>query len=73
MTEPIERIENLFTYHSPDAAQMAKYEAIRQAAKAFAYIICDNTPSCADQSTAIRKLRESVFCANASIALGGVC
>ena len=36
----------------------------------FAKIIVANTSPCADQSPALRKLREAVMTANASIALG---
>lgn len=64
-------LENLFTYHAPDLQQRAQYQAIRSAAKFFAQIILDNTPPGADQADAIRKLRECVMTANASIALRG--
>lgn len=65
-------IEQLFTYHpvSPFTAQ--KYETIREAAKYFAKVLLANTPAGADRTAAIRKLREAVFTANASIALGGL-
>jgi hypothetical protein len=66
------QIENWFSYHAPDAEQLPKYEAIRDAAKVFAQVIVDNTPSSADQSAAIRHVREAVMTANASIACGGV-
>lgn len=64
-------LENLFTYHPPSLRQMGQYEAIRTAAKYFATVILRNTPGNADQTTAIRKLRECVMTANASIALEG--
>lgn len=65
-------IDDLFSYHPPDGpAQVAQYQAIRAGAKQFAAIIIANTPQSADQTTAIRKLRESVMVANASIALKG--
>lgn len=66
-----EQIENWFTYHSPTAEQQVSYVAIRTAAKALADVIVANVPSCADQSAAIRKLRETVMTANAGIACGG--
>ena len=62
-------IENLFSYHAPSGDQAARYEAIRSAARHMAAIIVANTPEGADQTTAIRKLRECVMTANASIAL----
>ena len=62
-------IDNTFSYHAPSGDQPARYEAIRAAAKAFALVLVQNTPKCADQTAAIRKLRESVMTANAAIAL----
>lgn len=64
-------IENWFTYHSPQEGQQEKYEAIRAAGKRFATVVLRNTPSCADQSAAIRLIREAVFTANAAIACDG--
>jgi hypothetical protein len=64
-------LDDIFTYHPPTPEQLRSYEAVREGAKAFAKIIIDNTLPSADQSAAIRKLRESVMTANASIALSG--
>jgi hypothetical protein len=64
-------IEDLFTYHAPTPDQIPKYEAIRAGAKAFAKILVANTPQSADQTVAVRKLRECVHVANGSIALRG--
>jgi hypothetical protein len=64
-------VEDIFSYHGPKGDQPARYEAIRAAAKAFATILIENTTPCADQTAAVRKLRECVMTANASIALGG--
>lgn len=61
-------IENWFTYHSPTPDQIPKYQIIRDTAKVLAKCIVENTPSSADQSAAIRLLRECVMTANASIA-----
>lgn len=61
-------VNNWFTYHSPTPDQWPKYEAIREAALAFARVILANTSSSADQSAAIRKIREAAMTANASIA-----
>ena len=62
---------NWFTYHKPEGDQPMKYEIIRAAALDFARIIVANTPQSPDQTVAIRKLREAVMIANASIACGG--
>jgi hypothetical protein len=67
----IDPIDDVFTYHAPNAEQLVKYQAIREAAKHFARIIQQNTPYCADQTAALRKVREAVMTANAAIALDG--
>ena len=64
-------IEDIFTYHKPEGDQPAKYEAIRNAAKEFARVLVANTPKCADQSAAIRHVREAVMTANAAVSLKG--
>lgn len=64
-------VEDIFSYHPPTADQLQRYEAIRSAAKTFAKALVENTTPCADQTAAMRKLRECVMTANASIALGG--
>lgn len=71
-SSPQSIIEELFTYHSPDAEQQIRYETIRDAAKHLALVILKNTPRGADQTAAIRKLREAVMTANAAIALRGL-
>jgi hypothetical protein len=67
-----EKISEMFTYHAPDPNQKIKYQNIREKAKEFARVIYENTPACADQSAAIRLVREAVMTANASIALKGL-
>jgi hypothetical protein len=64
-----DEIIDIFSYHSPKGDQPARYEAIRGAARAFALILIEHTRPSADQSAAIRLLRECVMTANASIAL----
>lgn len=64
-------IDNIFTYHKPTPRQQEQYELIRVSAKVLANVIIACTPECADQTAAIRKLREAVMTANASIALEG--
>lgn len=70
MSAPIsnEAIENWFSYHAPSGDQPDRYAKIRDKAKELAFVILECTPMCADQSAAIRKLREVVMTANASIA-----
>jgi hypothetical protein len=64
-------LDNWFTYHAPSSDQQAHYVAIRDAAKAFAATILEHSPASADQTAAIRKVREAVMTANQSIACGG--
>jgi len=61
-------LNNWFTYHSPKGDQPERYVKIREAAKHLAEVILENTPNSADQTTAIRKVREAVMTANQSIA-----
>lgn len=62
-------LDHMFTYHAPTGNQPERYDSIRKAARVFAEVILVNTPPCADQTAAIRLLREAVMTANASIAL----
>lgn len=63
-------LEELFKYHSPIGNQPERYNIIRGKARDFAEAIIDNTEPSADQSAAIRKVREAMMTANAGIALG---
>jgi hypothetical protein len=60
-------LERLFTYHAPTDAEKAQMERINRAAKELAWAIYECTPECADQSAAIRKVREARMTANAAI------
>ena len=62
-------IDELFTYHAPTPEQIPKYQAINDAAKAFALVIFENAPECADRTSALRKLRDARMWANSAIAL----
>lgn len=64
-------LEAIFTYHAPTEEQLPKYQAIRCAALEFAEVVVRNTPASADQTAAVRKIREAVMTANAAIALNG--
>jgi hypothetical protein len=61
-------LDNWFTYHPPQGDDTVRYERIRLAARVFAQVVLDNCPDSADRTTAIRKIREAVMTANASIA-----
>lgn len=61
-------LERFFKYHPPTDDQKEKYETIRASGHAFAFVILTKTPPSADQTAAIRKVREAVMTANAAIA-----
>jgi hypothetical protein len=65
-----EQILNWFTYHN-DPADVPKFAAINEAAINLAKVIRDNTPSSADQTAAIRLVREARMTANAAVACKG--
>lgn len=67
MTE--DQLKHTFTYHRPNSVQQAKYALIRDAALEFSRVLVANTPASADQTAAVRKVREAVMTANAAIAL----
>lgn len=62
-------LEHIFTHHSLNPIQQAKCSLIRDAALEFSRVLVANTPESADQSAAIRKVREAVMTANVSVAL----
>lgn len=66
-----EDLVEIFTYHPPDAEQQVAYHLLREAALEFSRVILKTVPPCADQSAAIRHVREAVMTANAAIALKG--
>lgn len=65
-----EVLENWFTYHAPSKQQQDAYKIIRDTALVLAKAINDLCPVSADATAAIRKVREAVMTANASIACG---
>lgn len=65
------KLINWFSYHEPEGDDVEKYNNIRAAGLNLAEIILDNTPKSADQTAAIRKVREACFTANAAIACKG--
>jgi len=68
----IAELDNLFMHHPPASeADIERYQRIRAAGKAFATVILSDTPKCADQSAAVRKVREAVMTSNAAIACFG--
>lgn len=64
-------LDDVFSYHPADEDQQKRYHRIREAAKGLATAIVCCCPPSPDRSAALRKLRESVMTANASVALRG--
>jgi hypothetical protein len=65
-------IEHTFTYHKPFGTQPTRYEVIREAAKALAYVIELNCPDSRERSVALTNLQQTIMWANASIAINEV-
>jgi hypothetical protein len=66
-----QQLQTWFTYHSPNSEQNDSYIKLREAGLNLAEVILAETPACADQTAAIRKVREAVMTANAAIACEG--
>lgn len=64
-----DNIEDLFKYHAPTEIKRMRHEELRAAGLVFAQALMACTPRCADQSAAIRKIREAVMLGNSAIAL----
>ena len=64
-------LPHLFTHHPPTPEQVGQYNRLRHSAHVFASVLLRETLPGADQSAALRLLRECVMTGNASIALGG--
>ena len=61
-------IDDLFTFHPPTSDQVVQYQTIREMAKQLARTIWNLCPAGPDRTAAVRKVREAVMTANASIA-----
>lgn len=66
-----EAINALFSYQPVDKIDQDRMKVIRDVAKLLAQTIMINCPRCSDRTVAIRKVREAMMTANASIALQG--
>jgi hypothetical protein len=66
----LRRVMNRLDYHAPNRTQIPRYQAIRDAAKAFVTVLVRNTPAFSDDAeAAIRTLEATVMMANKAIAL----
>lgn len=62
------RVHNDFTYHRPPAEVQETFVQLREKAKELALLIVDKVPSGREQSSALTRLEETIFHANAGIA-----
>lgn len=70
-TEPApapDPIKVLFTFHKPTPEQVVQYQEIREQAEQLARVIWRNCEPGPDRTASLRKIREAVMTANASIA-----
>jgi hypothetical protein len=69
LTEELKKqLEISYTYHAPTGDQPERYVIIRDAAKAFAIIICENAPNCRERSIGLTDLEKVVTMVNKAIA-----
>lgn len=66
-----EELKDLFSWHKLNENQLASCDKIREAGYLMARVVLLNTPCCADQTAALRKIREATFTANAAISIKG--
>ena len=68
----MDALEKAFTYQRPTEENIDSMTKIRAKALELARAIDEHCPSSADRAAAIRKVREAVMTANASIVLGPI-
>jgi hypothetical protein len=61
----------VFSHHPATPEKLADYEAIHTGAKAFAQVILDHVPECADRLAVLRLLREASMLACSAVSLEG--
>ena len=66
--EVFDQTKHWLTYHGPNGDTIPKYTKVRDAGLVFARVIEELCPNVEDRAVAIRKIREAVMFANASIA-----
>lgn len=63
--------EYVFSHHSATPEKLASYEAVHDAAKAFAQVILARVPDSADRDQVLHLLRETSMLACSAISLDG--
>jgi hypothetical protein len=64
-------LDHWFAFHAADTVDKEAYTEIREGAKRFAEVVLRLTPSSADQTVAIRMIRDAMHTAVAARACGG--
>lgn len=64
-------LENRFSYHKPTPEMVPVFAAIREKLKEAAMLIDQSVPDGREKATAISKLEEAGFWANAALARSG--
>jgi hypothetical protein len=72
MQVTLDNVHDVVRHHAPDDYGINKIGHIRMAAENMITAILETTPVCADQSAAIRHVREAMMTANAAIVLDGL-
>lgn len=68
----LENASEVVRYHAPTEEQKLQHERVAVASQHLIEVILENSPKCADQTAAIRKVREAKMTASAAIALDGL-
>lgn len=66
--ETLKKLDNSYTYHAPKGDQPERYVTIRDGAKAFAILICENSPESRERAIALTDLEKVVTMVNKAIA-----
>ena len=66
--DTLKSLDNSYTYHAPKGDQPERYVIIRDAAKVFATLICENSPHSRERSIALTDLEKVVTMVNKAIA-----
>mgnify|MGYP001824771454 CR=1 FL=1 len=64
----LDRIDHNTKHHPPDEDQVQVHTAIREAAKAYMYVIASRCPASRETSLALTAAEESMMWANAAVA-----
>lgn len=67
-----QKVQEIVSHHAPDEEQIKKMVNVRESAKYLILTIMRNCPPSADRSAAVRKAREAMMTANASIVVPAV-